>query len=155
MKRAGNNFPSFGVGTLHVQSTSYGTRSVPTTLGKSHIGKIFQACSQAGKPQPRKLRQEWHSTHRLVGAYFHHPGENVGGFSALDNLHRFVPLDVSSSEFKEWELEKVFSLGSYPLVVDFTGRLVREGKAAISAELLVYFSPASVVVAEAGAWAAS
>ena len=36
--RAGNNFPNVFVDTIHVHTTSYGTRSVPTTLGKSHTG---------------------------------------------------------------------------------------------------------------------
>src|ERR1017187_7025012 len=47
-ERAGNNFPILVVGTLRVPYTSYGTRSVPTTLEQWHIGKLFLARSQRG-----------------------------------------------------------------------------------------------------------
>src|ERR1017187_9299937 len=50
--RAGNNFPILVVGTLRVPYTSYGTRSVPTTLEQWHIGKLFLARSLVGSCPP-------------------------------------------------------------------------------------------------------
>jgi hypothetical protein len=71
----------------------------------------------------------------------------VGGFSVMTN-HLHVPLRLDPTVADGWSDEdrrmldssregmlEGFSLGSYLLLVDYTGRLFRAGKAAISAEL--------------------
>src|ERR1039457_6302225 len=57
-ERAGNNFPILVVGTLHVPYTSYGTRSVPTTLEQWHIRKLFLARSQRGIAATKEVVNE-------------------------------------------------------------------------------------------------
>src|ERR1039457_4481563 len=53
---AGNNFPILVVGTLRVPYTSYGTRSVPTTLEQWNIGKLLPARSLEGRPRAQRSR---------------------------------------------------------------------------------------------------
>jgi hypothetical protein len=64
----------------------------------------------------------------------------VGGFSVMDShLHVLVRLDPDVASGWSGMFEG-FSLGSYLLLVDYTGRLFRTGKATISAELAGIFA---------------
>src|SRR6266480_4374485 len=62
------------------------TRDDPVpSVARIACKSYFCASPNAAEPQPKRLRKIWRSSHKMVGWYFHQPGEN-----AMTTVWRFL-----------------------------------------------------------------